>query len=424
MRPANSRLPVPGTGPEQAATWVARHLGDAVGDAAPPSARFRGGQQAADAALAGYTVGGYAGRRNEVWPPQRRGASGLSPYIRHGLLSLPRVWARVQGGPQRDVDKFRDELLWQEYSRHLYARLGERTARALRFDPPRNSDAWPRAEPWPDDMACIAVSREELHRDGWLVNQARMWLASQWSVRAGAPWRAGEDEFFRHLLDGSRAANRLGWQWSVGTAIGKPYSFMRWQVEKRAPGLCRSCALDASCPIERRPSLSDPKPLEGRPSALGEVAADATGAGPEAARLRDEAEFVWLTAESLAEAEPALDAHRDLPALFVFDAPRLERWKLSARRLVFLVETLAELATRRNVEVWRGEPGEVLEGRRLAVTYTPVPGWRALEHRLEINALHPWPWLRRPHAGSIQSFSQWRRGLLDPPERPEDFRPG
>ena len=83
---------------------------------------------------------------------------------------------------------------------------------------------------------------DELHRDGWLVNQTRMWLASQWAVRAGADWRAGEDAMFTHLLDGSRAANRLGWQWTVGTGSGKPYGFSRWQVEKRAPaavpGLC------------------------------------------------------------------------------------------------------------------------------------------------------------------------------------------
>ena len=60
------------------------------------------------------------------------------------------------------------------------------------------------------------VNLTELHDDGWLVNQCRMWLSSQWTVRAGARWRDGDDAFFTHLLDGSRAANRLGWQWTVG----------------------------------------------------------------------------------------------------------------------------------------------------------------------------------------------------------------
>ena len=99
-------------------------------------------------------------------------------------------------------------------------------------------------------MACTSWVRDELEGNGWLVNQTRMWWASHWTVRHGRDWRDGEDDFFRHLLDGSRAANRLGWQWTVGAGTGKPYGFSRWQVEKRAPQLCRSC------PLQRR--LPDP----------------------------------------------------------------------------------------------------------------------------------------------------------------------
>ena len=105
--------------------------------------------------------------------------------------------------PTPDVNKFHDELLWQEFARHWYARLGHRTARGVRrVRSPKQSvgAAWDRS------MACIDVSIDELESDGWLVNQARMWLASQWAVRSGSSWSEGEDVFFRHLLDGSRAA--------------------------------------------------------------------------------------------------------------------------------------------------------------------------------------------------------------------------
>ena len=85
------------------------HLADLCCDEPIASPRFRGTQAAADAALAAFDVTGYAARRNDVFPARRRGASGLSPWIRHGLLTLPTVWDSV-AGPSRDVEKFRDDF--------------------------------------------------------------------------------------------------------------------------------------------------------------------------------------------------------------------------------------------------------------------------------------------------------------------------
>ncbi len=396
---------------DDAEGWVRTHLADLCSDEPTTSPAFTGGQTAADAALAAFDVAGYASRRNEVWPPSRRGASKLSPWIRHGLLPLPHVWDAVAGGPQRDVRKFRDELLWQEYARHVYARLGEGNAVPLRSEPVRNPD--PPTDPWPREMRCMDAVLDELHTDGWMVNQTRMWLASQWSVRHGAEWTAGEDRMFTHLLDGSRAANRLGWQWTTGTGSGKRYGFSRWQVRKRAPQLCRKCALSDDCPIEDwpsagqdAPSIADPDPLMRRDPDVGWTA------GPLAPDLGGQPDAVWLTAESLGDADPALVAHPDTPAVFVFDEPLLAGLQLSGKRLVFLTQTLADLAQRRDVEIHRGDPTAVLADRELAVTFTPVPGWRRRSQQLAIIAEHPWRWLRHPHGGSLRSFSAWRKNLV------------
>jgi deoxyribodipyrimidine photo-lyase len=108
------------------------------------SPAFRGGQQAADGAL---DLTGHAGRRNNVFPRSRRGASKLSPYVRHGLIDLPTAWDAAASAPPRDRSKFPDELAWQEYARHLYARVGRRNASALRAAPARAARRW--AEPWP-----------------------------------------------------------------------------------------------------------------------------------------------------------------------------------------------------------------------------------------------------------------------------------
>ncbi len=414
-QPASTQLPLPAGEPDAVAGWVAEHLGDLTLEGplgVQPSPRFRGGQAAADAALAAWSVDGYARRRSGVWPPSARGASALSPYVRHGLLTLPRLWRAVDGGPGADVRKYRDELLWQEYARHLYARLGAATARPLRREPAvGDPSGW--ASPWPREMECMSVVVEELERDGWAVNQTRMWLASQWTVRAGRDWKDGDDELFRHLLDGSRAANRLGWQWTVGAGTGKPYGFSRWQVEKRAGSLCRRCALRDRCPIEDWPSAeSGDRVADEDPRLRRDPDPDRT-TGPREPVVTGgaEPEAVWLTAESLGDDDPALAAHPDLPAVFTFDAPLLAELRLSGKRLVFLAETLADLAARRPVELYRGTPTEVLAGRPVAATFAPVPGWQRRAARIAPVVVHPWPWLAWPRGGTLTSYTAWRKQL-------------
>ncbi len=391
---------------------MARHLQGLFAGQATGSGRFRGGQAAADHALAAFDVRGYAARRNQVWPPSARGASGLSPWIRHGLITLPRAWAHVDGGPARDVERFRDELLWQEYARHLYARIGAGIGRPLRAHaaPDRGAE---RSQVLDRRMACIDMVLGELHDDGWMVNQARMWVASHWAVRHGRAWDEGERWMRRHLLDGSRAANALGWQWTAGTATGRRYGFARGQVERRAPGVCDGCALRTACPIAQWPA--DPPVARVQPDPLLRTDPDPAGtAGPLQPEGAAAPEAVWITAESLGDDDPALAAHPDLPAVFVFDEGYLARLRPVGARLVFIAECLAHMARRRPVEVHRGDPVQVLAGRPVAATFTPVPGWRRRAGAIAPARVHPWPWLRRPGAGSVASFSAWRGGVSRP----------
>ncbi len=405
-------LPLPRPGREAAEAYVAQHLAHLVCDGVRGSGSFTGGQVAADSALAAFDITGYATRRNEVYPPSRRGASRLSPYIRHGLLSLPDVWDHVAAGHRRDVEKFRDELLWQEFARHWYARLGTRTRHNTRHRLPGSDSACdvPPDEGWSRRLSCLDLALSELERDGWLVNQTRMWLAGHWTVREGHRWTDGEDHFFRHLLDGSRAANRLGWQWVTGAGSSKPYGLSRRQVERRAPGTCMSCEFRDACPIEDWP----PDPVLESIERVDRVQVDPSPvamAGPAAVVTTETPDAVWLTAESLGDRDPALSAHRHLPVLFVFDEPLLASLRLSSKRLVFLTETLAHLGVDHDLHISLGAPADILADRKLAVTFAPVPGFRRRAERLQPVELHPWPWLCRPTRGPIGSFSAWRRSL-------------
>ena len=208
---------------------------------------------------------------------------------------------------------------------------------------------------------------------------------------------------FAHLLDGSRAANRLGWQWTTGTGSGKAYGFSRWQVEKRAP------AAVPALPAARRlpdPGLArghaGPRPSTGRPD-------DGRSRPGRRSRGRRARPKVWLTAESLGDDDPALAADADRPAVFVFDEPLLRRLRLSGKRLVFLAETLGELAPTRAA---RGAPRQPWStssrGRSAGRDLDPgaragPPGGRA--RPVEV---HPWPWLVRPRTARC-SYSAWRR---------------
>lgn len=395
-------LPTPPAARPAILDWVDAWLGDLFDGPAQGSA-VRGGQSAADRALAAFDVAGYAAARNEVWPEERRGASRLSPYIRHGLLPLPEVWNAVGDGPAQDVEKFRDELLWQEYARHVYARLGSATRRSLRFSVPERGG---NGRPWQTSARCVEAAWNELADQGWITNQQRMWLASHWTVRHGHGWRDGEDLMFRHLLDGSRAANRVGWQWTVGALTGRPYGFARSQVEHRAPGLCSDCPHRRDCPIEHWPDPVVPTATEAPDPRLKRGDIDIDDRQPHVTGRPD---AVWLTAESLGDGDPALMAHQDLPAVFVFDAPLLQRLRLSGRRLVFLAETLADLAERRPIEVWLGDPVRVLDGRRVAATVTPVPGWNRRARLIDPVARYPWRWLIEPGTGPVGSFTAWRK---------------
>ena len=397
--------------------WVRENLGDLCleePEAVSASSRWTGTQAAADAALAALDPSGYAARRSRVAPMSQRGATGLSPYIRHGLLTLQRVWSAMAGRRGRDVEMLRNELHWQEYARHLYARVGSDLARPLRAEPVGGPEPEPGVSIDPDSvwdrsMVCVAENLSELERDGWVVNQARMWLASQWTVRVGAPISSGEDHFFRHLLAGSRAANRSGWQWTAGTATGRRYGFSRSQVERQAPGWCQRCEHRTCCPIED-PIPDTPVMWRQEPTGLRRIS-DLEGAmGPRRTWRSDtrEPDVVWITAESLGDEDPALSSHLDSPVVFVFDDALLSRLGLSGKRLVFLVQRLAELSSSRELEIWRGDPREVLGSRRAAVTFAPVPGFRRHMAQVSVGVLHPWPWLVKPGPGSVASFSAWR----------------
>ena len=82
--------------------------------------------------------------------------------------------------------------------------------------------------------------------------------------------------------------------------------------------------------------------------------------------------------------------------------------QLSSKRIYFYLEALQDLAKRRALTVFLGDPYQFAREVDVAVTYAPVPSFKKFENLAKV---HPYPWLRSPHAASVRSFSAWRGKL-------------
>ena len=230
---------------------------EAVGDLSP----IRGGSQAAAAALAAIDPAAYGRSRNHLDGAVTR----LSPWIRHGVLSLVEVreaafaWLQRTGQPPQAAAKLINELGWRDYWQRLWRRLGD----GIWHDrEPLKTGQAPEhyAAALPADLleartglACMDGFVQELHSTGWLHNHARMWLASYVVHWRRVRWQAGARWFLQHLLDGDPASNNLSWQWVASCFSSKPYLFNRDNLERFSSGrYCRACAAatDGTCPFD------------------------------------------------------------------------------------------------------------------------------------------------------------------------------
>jgi deoxyribodipyrimidine photo-lyase len=177
----------------------------------------------------------YAQMRNyDLGAGCHRHVSGLSPYIRHRLVTEEEVLRTVLSRhSRRSAEKFVLEVFWRSYWKG-WLELRPGVWRQYRAGLARTLDRT-KAESglrqrWED--ACNGETgidafdhwAKELRDTGYLHNHARMWFASIWIHTLNLPWELGADFFLRHLLDGDPASNTLGWRWVGGLqTIGKTY---------------------------------------------------------------------------------------------------------------------------------------------------------------------------------------------------------
>jgi deoxyribodipyrimidine photo-lyase len=391
--------------------------------AAAATMPWLGGRKAALEQLAVLDPADYGRTRNHV----DGAVSRLSPWIRHGVLSLAEVRDAAVARAGAAAEKFVSELGWRDYWRQVHAALGDRIAEAL--EPPAATPRAAACEQMPADvlqgatgMACIDAFVRRLHDTGWLHNHERMWLAS-WLVHVrGVDWRAGADWFLAHLVDGDPASNHLSWQWVAGTFSAKPYLFNRENLETFTAGsLCRRCPVFGVCDVEGTyDELADRLFVAGAgprstptPKIRPAPAWRPSGEPPVPARP-----LVWLTLDSASAIGPAAASHPAAPRIFVVDAAWLSAERPALKRLVFLWECLADVP---GVEIHVGDPAVILQARAqalgcdgIAVADTPCPRVRAaaaaIARTLPI-AVHEWPaFCDRSRVTDLGRFSRfWQK---------------
>ncbi len=146
---------------------------------------------------------------------------------------------------------------------------------------------------------------------------------------------------------------------------------------------------------------------------------------------------VWVHGDSLSPTDPALHAHPDAPAVFVFDEPFLREAQLSFKRLMFLYESAEDALAGRSVgEIRRGVLVEELRAfcdehgcTELHVTESVAPRFKTyyneLRKHMRVVVHTPQP-LANWTSSAPRRFSHMWRKIQDEAMRPtgrgpEDF---
>ena len=235
---------------------LAQEFPTASGELSP----IAGGRAAAEWQLSAIDAKRYGRSRDHL----NGSVTRLSPYIRHGILTLAEVRDAVFSQLKRnnqgrdDGGKLINELGWRDFWQRMWLDLGDRI-HDDQEDHKTGHAASEYQQDLPNDiregrtqLGCMDGFRNELVTHGWLHNHARMWMAAYLVHWRQVHWRAGANWFLEHLLDGDPASNHLSWQWVASSFSHKPYFFNRQNLERYSNGLyCQDCPSNKSCPFDR-----------------------------------------------------------------------------------------------------------------------------------------------------------------------------
>ena len=365
---------------------------DAVSD-------IKGGRKAALSKLKKIKPVRYGSTRNQL----KGDVSRLSPYLRHGVLSLAEVrdYALELAG-EKSPYKYVNELSWRDYFVRVYAELGEKIFHD--FGPYKTGVSLESyVEDLPEDVRnadtgafCIDSFTKDLYTTGYLHNRQRLYMAAYIVHWRRVRWQAGASWFLEHLLDGDPSSNSLGWQWVASTWRYKVYFWNRANFLKYGgKAYCEQCPLlDNGCPFQKsyqtlanelfdKPTIHPSQKGHGLDTSVLKSVEDVKAPTPD---ISEEKTVVWVHGDTLNPEGPALSAYKDAPAIWVWDEELLESYNITLKRLIFIYESLLELP----VKIRRGDVASQVtafakehKATVIATTPSPSPRFDQIKQKLE-----------------------------------------
>jgi deoxyribodipyrimidine photo-lyase len=380
----------------------------------------RGGRAAAEERLEQIKPASYAKTRNYL----DGDVTYLSPYLRHGILSLAEVRDRaLQITSPAKAEKLVNELCWRDYWQRVYTVIGD--------------DVWTDIENWKtgftaDDYAdelpqdirnattdspCINYMINELYETGYLHNRLRMYLAAYTVHWRKVKWQVGASWFLEHLLDGDPASNNLSWQWVASTFGSKPYIFNQSNMDKymeKVPG-CGKKDSNFTGSYEAITARLFPygQGSTGKPSEIKKKLAKVTFTS-HTPNIEVDNPVIWLHGDNLNPNNPALQQYPDAPVVWVWDEALLDDYDIALKRILFMYESLLEtraVIRRGNVYPEIVQFAEEHNAGTIVTMDSPSPRFagivRTLERQLTVKIMQERPIVTHEGPYDLRRFSRY-----------------
>lgn len=162
--------------------------------------------------------------------PAKNSVSGLSPYLHFGEIAPRQIWHALKELPDNEnIEHFRRELCWREFSYYLLFHLPHLPTENLRpafdnFPWQHNTELLKKWQQGKTGYPLVDAGMRELWQTGYMHNRVRMICASFLVKNLLIDWRYGDAWFWDCLVDADLANNSASWQWVAGSgADAAPY---------------------------------------------------------------------------------------------------------------------------------------------------------------------------------------------------------